>query len=600
MVLTGYLYGAPYHGAATGWASNGDIGNRSWASLSLITGGTGATVRRLTITADGKLRVKDFQGADTARNYVKVTDATTGQLGLGTFKQLVAGTGIAITTSAAADTISASGGGGGAPAGNYGNVQLNRNSAFATPANDSLSFASARLNIRGGLSVSGLNKSGALLYPDGSGVFTQVDSIFVNNSNIALPKIGIGTATPIGSLTIDSARFMSSTVGKGFYGYHTVGQATNYSRFHIYGSANNTIIQNEAAGTQTKGVLYLNGTNAYIDASGGVGTTSVLSTGAISGTTISGTAITASTKVNAFFYDAGNNTPVRFTNFWNTTTGNTIAYGFGGTIQQSSTAGNRAFVIGPRLFTLGSGTNSIFEVGTNTAGDLTGTQTNAFVVMADRTSYFLNTLTTAGNIYAFGAKTSNYTLAATDQVIKADATGGAFNVTLPTAVGRNGQIYTIIKTDNSAFDVTVNTTASQTINGATTYPLSAQYQALNVVSDGSNWIRSVNVVGTKRVSTITSSAAPAPNAKTDDAYTITALAAAATFSSPGTGSEMQELIVRIKDNGGAQNLTWNAIYRAGTDLPLPAITTAGKEMYLKFYYNVAAAKWDLMGFLNGF
>lgn len=41
--------------------------------------------------------------------------------------------------------------GGGSPAGNYGNLQLNRNGAFATPASDSLSYNSAKLTVKGKL-----------------------------------------------------------------------------------------------------------------------------------------------------------------------------------------------------------------------------------------------------------------------------------------------------------------------------------------------------------------------------------------------------------------------------------------------------------------
>ena len=45
-------------------------------------------------------------------------------------------------------------GSGGSPAGNYGDVQLNRNGAFATPASDSLRFTSGGLSIKGTLTVS--------------------------------------------------------------------------------------------------------------------------------------------------------------------------------------------------------------------------------------------------------------------------------------------------------------------------------------------------------------------------------------------------------------------------------------------------------------
>lgn len=88
---------------------------------------------------------------------------------------------------------------------------------------------------------------------------------------------------------------------------------------------------------------------------------------------------------------------------------------------------------------------------------------------------------------AIAAKTAAYTLTANDSVITAGASGGAFTVTLPTAVGIAGRHYTVKKTDSSANAVTVATTSSQTIDGAATAVLSSQYQFVTVVSDGANW-----------------------------------------------------------------------------------------------------------------
>jgi hypothetical protein len=36
--------------------------------------------------------------------------------------------------------------------------------------------------------------------------------------------------------------------------------------------------------------------------------------------------------------------------------------------------------------------------------------------------------------------------------------------------------------------VTIGCTASQTIDGDSTYPLSTQYQAVDLISNGTNWI----------------------------------------------------------------------------------------------------------------
>lgn len=103
----------------------------------------------------------------------------------------------------------------------------------------------------------------------------------------------------------------------------------------------------------------------------------------------------------------------------------------------------------------------------------------------------------------------------------------------------------------------------------------------------------------RRVSTITSSSTPTPNANTDDMFTVTALAAAATFGAPtGTPVEGQGLLIRVKDNGTARALAYNTIYRASSDLALPSTTIINKTLYIGFVYNGADSKWDLIAVLN--
>jgi len=106
---------------------------------------------------------------------------------------------------------------------------------------------------------------------------------------------------------------------------------------------------------------------------------------------------------------------------------------------------------------------------------------------------------------------------------------------------------------------------------------------------------------TKRVGTTTSSATPTPDADANDVYTVTALAEGATFAAPsGTPTSGQPLIIRIKDNGTARSLAFNAIYRFSTDLPAPTTTVLSKTMYLGFIYNSADSKWDCVALLDNF
>ena len=85
-------------------------------------------------------------------------------------------------------------------------------------------------------------------------------------------------------------------------------------------------------------------------------------------------------------------------------------------------------------------------------------------------------------------KTAIYTIASNDDVILADATNGAFTVTLPSAVGLAGIKKIIKKIDSSSNHVTIGTTSAQTIDGAATQSLNSQWNKIIVVSDGTNWL----------------------------------------------------------------------------------------------------------------
>ena len=78
---------------------------------------------------------------------------------------------------------------------------------------------------------------------------------------------------------------------------------------------------------------------------------------------------------------------------------------------------------------------------------------------------------------------ANYSVGVNDYLI--DVTGNTINVILPTAVGIEGKIY-IVKNSGSGI-VTVETTSSQTIDGASSKSLKNN-DSIEVISDGGNWI----------------------------------------------------------------------------------------------------------------
>lgn len=83
-------------------------------------------------------------------------------------------------------------------------------------------------------------------------------------------------------------------------------------------------------------------------------------------------------------------------------------------------------------------------------------------------------------------KTTAYTATTSDSTILADASGGTFQITLPTAVGCAGRQYTIKRT-GATNNVTVGGTSAQTLDGAITKTLGSQNATLTVQSDNANW-----------------------------------------------------------------------------------------------------------------
>lgn len=81
-------------------------------------------------------------------------------------------------------------------------------------------------------------------------------------------------------------------------------------------------------------------------------------------------------------------------------------------------------------------------------------------------------------------KSAAYT-AADHDVVLANATGGAFTVTLPTPT--NGAHVMVKKTDASANAVTVAHAGAETIDGAASVALATQWARTELISDGTNW-----------------------------------------------------------------------------------------------------------------
>lgn len=83
--------------------------------------------------------------------------------------------------------------------------------------------------------------------------------------------------------------------------------------------------------------------------------------------------------------------------------------------------------------------------------------------------------------------TNSTTLDLANKVVLCDATSNTITITLPLASLRTGAEYYIKKIDSSANEVSVSRSGSDTIDGDATRDLSFEWDAIHIVSDGSDW-----------------------------------------------------------------------------------------------------------------
>lgn len=78
-----------------------------------------------------------------------------------------------------------------------------------------------------------------------------------------------------------------------------------------------------------------------------------------------------------------------------------------------------------------------------------------------------------------------------------------------------------------------------------------------------------------------------------DCIDITALATALSIDINITSAQnFDKKMLRIKDNGSSQTLSFNSSYIVACGVTLPTSTTAGKWLYLGFVYNSTITKWQ--------
>lgn len=173
-----------------------------------------------------------------------------------------------------------------------------------------------------------------------------------------------------------------------------------------------------------------------------------------------------------------------------------------GTLLSSAEAGAVEFNTDSLYFTITTGTVrkkvAIYDDASGATGDLYYRDSSGNFVRLP-VGATGKTLRVSGGLPAWGdadtnpvvatsTKTSGYTITGTDVVIFADATSGNVTITLPAASSFTGYNFYIKRIDNvPSNSCSVARSGGDTIDGVTSFGLDTRYDALRVVSNGSNW-----------------------------------------------------------------------------------------------------------------
>tara|TARA_R110001599_G_scaffold324626_1_gene536557 strand:- start:1801 stop:3204 length:1404 start_codon:yes stop_codon:yes gene_type:complete len=171
---------------------------------------------------------------------------------------------------------------------------------------------------------------------------------------------------------------------------------------------------------------------------------------------------------------------------------------------------------------------------------------------------------------------------------------------------KNGVAQRITATDfASSWDTPMGTTNIELavgdyvefwVDSTSSFTVSATWYTLNnfqITKIGES-VTIYNAPTDPRVVSNVSTATLTINSSTTDQSVITAQTEALTIAEP-TGSPVdgRKLIIRIKDNGTAIGITFNAIFTA-IGVTLPTTTTISKVLYIGCIYNSNTTTWDVI------
>ncbi len=257
---------------------------------------------------------------------------------------------------------------------------------------------------------------------------------------------------------------------------------------------------------------------------------------------------------------------------------------------------------GRHIFRPGTNATNVFSVqnaaATSTILDVDTTNSRVGIGTATPSSTF--TINGSFGVLRTSVADVNHAATSPETIIAYTSLTAARTVTLPTAVNIAGRLYVIKDETGSAatYNISVATTSSQTIDGATSKVVADNYGWLVLYSDGANWkVWASSQPLPRRVVplTVASNTYTINLATTDEAVITSAPSANFTVTTTGTPYDGQKVWLIIASGTTGYTPTWNAIFTSSGVATLPSTALpASKTVTFAFRYNANVSKFVLM------